>query len=404
MASTVSRGTAYRLVFLVFIMTMLGGAMPTPLYVLYQERFHFTAGVLTLVFATYAAGVLAALLLAGRASDQVGRRPVLATALGFSALSTVAFLVADGTAWLYVGRALSGVSAGLVTGTGTAALSELAGEGRLRQASVLATIATGAGIGLGPPLAGVLAEYAPHPTRLVFAVYLVLLAVVAPLLLLVPETREPRTRLQLRFRGLHVPAGARAVFLGACLAAFMSLALLGLFTALAPTLLRQVLHVHNRAVGGLLVGALFGASCTTQALLGGRPPRRTVRLAMVLFLVALGLVVAALHVGSVLFFLLMSVVAGVAAGAAFVGSLATANAAAPPERRGEVVSTYFTSAYLGLSFPVIGVGFASQHVRLETAVRVFAGALAVLCVLILGATRGEADLMPPAAEAPPEPR
>jgi MFS family permease len=125
---------------------------------------------------------------------------------------------------------------------------------------------------------------------------------------------------------------------------------------------------------------------------------------MVLFLVALGLVVAALHVGSVLFFLLMSVVAGVAAGAAFVGSLATANAAAPPERRGEVVSTYFTSAYLGLSFPVIGVGFASQHVRLETAVRVFAGALAVLCVLILGATRGEADLRPPAAEAPPEPR
>jgi MFS family permease len=384
---TVSRGTAFWLVFGVFIVAMLGNALPTPLYVLYQERFHFKAGVLTLVFATYAAGVLAALLLAGRASDQVGRRPVLAAALAFSAASTAAFIVANDTAWLYVGRGLSGISAGLVTGTGTAALSELAGSDRLRQASVLATVATAGGIGLGPPLAGVLAEYAPHPRALVYWVYLGLLLVAAPALLAVPETRETRTRLELRFRGFHVPAGSRRLFVGACLAAFASLALMGLFTALAPTLLRQELDVRNLALGGVLVGALFAASCMTQALLGRQPARRTVRLAMAVFLVALGLVVAALRVGSVGFFLHTAIVAGVAAGAAFVGSLATANAAAPPDRRGEVVSTYFTSAYVGLSFPVIGVGFAAQHVPLENAVRVFAAALAVLCLLTLLATR-----------------
>lgn len=388
-AGSVSRPTAYWLVFVVFITAMLGNALPTPLYVIYQSRWGFRAGTLTLVFATYAAGVLAALLLAGRASDQVGRRPVLAVALGLSMLSTVAFIAADGTAWLYAGRLLSGMSAGLVTGTGTAMLSELAGPDRLRQASVLATVATSGGIGLGPPLAGVLAEYAPHPTVLVYWVYLGLLLAVIPALVLVPETREPRTRLVLRFRGLHVPAASRNVFLGACAAAFVSLALAGLFTALAPTLLRQVLHVSNHALGGVLVGALFAASCMSQVLMGRRPPRPTVRLSMVLTVVALLLVVVSLRVGSVGFFLLTAAVAGTAGGAAFVGSIALANAAAPPERRGEVVSTYFTAAYLGLSFPVIGVGFAAQHVRVETAVRAFAVALSILCALTLLATRHE---------------
>jgi hypothetical protein len=78
----------------------------------------------TLVFAVYTAGVLAALLLAGRSSDQVGRRPVLAAAVSFSAVSSVVHILAPSFGWLFVGRILSGLSTGLVTGTGTAALTE----------------------------------------------------------------------------------------------------------------------------------------------------------------------------------------------------------------------------------------------------------------------------------------
>lgn len=99
---------------------MMGNTLPTPLYVLYQAKWHFSSGVVTLVFAAYAVGVVTALLFAGRSSDQVGRRPVLATALVFSATSAVAFILASGVGWLFAGRVLSGLSAGLVTGTGTA--------------------------------------------------------------------------------------------------------------------------------------------------------------------------------------------------------------------------------------------------------------------------------------------
>src|ERR1700732_5427185 len=83
------RRAAFWLLAFVFAATMLGTTLPTPLYVIYQARWHFAAGLVTLIFAAYAAGVLAALLLAGRSSGHAGRQPVLAVGLRASALSTV---------------------------------------------------------------------------------------------------------------------------------------------------------------------------------------------------------------------------------------------------------------------------------------------------------------------------
>jgi len=104
---------------------MLGTTLPTPLYDIYQAQWHFSAAIVTVTFAVYAAGVLLSLLLTGRASDQAVRKLVLAAALGCSALSTVVFILAPNVGVLMAGRILSGVSAGLMTGTATATLTEL---------------------------------------------------------------------------------------------------------------------------------------------------------------------------------------------------------------------------------------------------------------------------------------
>src|SRR5438067_5312411 len=173
------RPVAFWLVAFVFAATMLGTPLPTPLYVIYQGQWHFSAGIATVIFATYAAGVLAALLLAGRSSDQIGRRRVLAAALALSAVSTVVFILAPSLGWLFVGRVLSGLSAGLVTGTATAALTELIAASSSRRASRVATAANMGGLGLGPLVAGLFAQYGPDPTVLVFEVYLLMLAVAA---------------------------------------------------------------------------------------------------------------------------------------------------------------------------------------------------------------------------------
>jgi MFS family permease len=77
---------------------------------------------------------------------------------------------------LFVGRILSGLSAGLVTGTATATLTELIPVLASRRASPVATAANTGGLALGPLIAGLFAQYAPNPTVLVFEVYLAALA------------------------------------------------------------------------------------------------------------------------------------------------------------------------------------------------------------------------------------
>src|SRR5947209_5039353 len=108
-----------------FAVTMLGTTLPTPLYGLYRVRFGFSELMITVIFATYAVGVIAALLLFGRMSDVIGRKAVLLPGLACSAASAVCFLLAGGLGWLLAGRALSGLSAGIFTGTATAALVDL---------------------------------------------------------------------------------------------------------------------------------------------------------------------------------------------------------------------------------------------------------------------------------------
>jgi MFS family permease len=110
-----------------YLVIMLGTTLPSPLYGLYQDRFAFDAGMLTLIFAAYAGGVLVALLLLlfGGLSDRVGRRPVVTAGLLVAALSGALFVLADDVVVLLVGRVVSGVAAGLVTGVAAAALTEL---------------------------------------------------------------------------------------------------------------------------------------------------------------------------------------------------------------------------------------------------------------------------------------
>ena len=377
------RRAAFWLLAFVFAVTMLGTTLPTPLYVIYQARWHFAASIVTLIFAVYAAGVLAALLLAGRSSDQAGRKPVLAVALGASALSTVVFILAPDVGVLLAARIVSGLSAGLMTGTATAALTELVPASAGRRASLVATAANMGGLGLGALVAGLFAQYAPHPTTLVFVVYLAVLAIAGVCLRFVPETVSLRQRPALRLAGISLPEQGRGEFIAAGVAAFSAFSLLGLFSALAPTFLGSIMHEQNHAVQGGAVFLIFGVGTLTQLLVSRFSSRRVVLAGLGLFLAGLGLIVAALAQAGVALFLAGTVVAGVAVGAVFMGSLATANRLAPPGRRGQAVSAFFVACYCGLVIPVVGVGVASQFIGDFRSVLALSILLAVLCLFAL---------------------
>jgi MFS family permease len=383
----VPRQVAFWLLAFVFTLTMVGTTLPTPLYVIYRAQWHFSSSIVTVIFAVYAAGVLAALLLAGRSSDQAGRKPVLATALGSSALSTVVFILAPNVGVLFVGRILSGLSAGLVTGTATATLTELIPVSASRRASLVATAANTGGLALGPLIAGLFAQYAPNPTVLVFEVYLAALAVAGLCLFLVPETVSPRRRPTVSFAGLGIPERGRGEFVAAGVAGFAAFSLLGLFSALTPTFLQGLLHVHSDAIEGAVVFLMFGVATVTQLLLSRFGSRQVVMAGLGLFLAALALIVASLSQASMALFLAGTVVGGIAVGAVFLGSLATANSLAPAERRGQTVSTYFVLCYAGLTIPVVGVGVASGFIGDFSAVLAFSILLAALCMLSLARIR-----------------
>jgi MFS family permease len=372
---------------LILSITMLGTTLPTPLYVIYQSEWHFSATIVTVTFAVYAVAVLATLLLAGRSSDQAGRKPVLAAALGASALSTIVFILAPDVAVLIVGRILSGLSAGLMTGTATAALTELVPASASRRASLVATAANMGGLGLGPLIAGLFAQYAPNPTVLVFEVYLAVLAAAGLCLLLVPETVSPRRRPALRFAGLGIPERGRSEFIAAAIAGFAAFALLGLFAALAPTFLGNDLHENNHAVQGGVVFLLLAVGTLTQLLLARFNSRRVVMAGLGVFLAALALIVAALAQADMALFLAGTVVGGVAVGAVFLGSLATANRLAPPERRSHAISAFFVACYTGLIIPVVGVGVASEFISDFAAVLALSILLAALSLFSLAQIR-----------------
>jgi MFS family permease len=239
------------------------------------------------------------------------------------------------------------------------------------------------GLGLGPLVAGLFAQYAPHPTTAVFEVYLAVLAAAGLCLLFVPETVSPRHRPTLRFTGLGIPAQGRGQFIAAAVAAFAAFALLGLFSSLVPGFIGGVLHVGSHAVQGAVVFGMFAVGTLTQVALSAFSSRRVVLAGLGLFLAALALIVAALAQAGMALFLAGTVVAGVAVGAIFGGSLATAIRLAPPEGRGQVISAFFVACYAGLIIPVVGVGVLSGFTGTFPAVLAFSLLLAALCLFSL---------------------
>src|SRR6201987_343866 len=114
----------------VFLTVMGFSTVPSPLYGLYRTRDHFSLFMITVIFAVYAIGVIASLLLAGHLSDLYGRRRLLLPALGIAMLSAAVFLASKSLSGLVVGRFLNGLAIGVVASTATAYLAELHKIGR----------------------------------------------------------------------------------------------------------------------------------------------------------------------------------------------------------------------------------------------------------------------------------
>jgi MFS family permease len=376
-----ARRFAFGLLAYAFAAIMVGTTLPTPMYALYAQEMHFAVLTTTVIYATYAGGVLFALLAFGRWSDAIGRRPVLLAGVVFALASAALFLVADSVPLLLVGRVLSGLSAGVFTGTATAAVIEAAPEGWRTKAAAVATVANMGGLGIGPLLAGLLVQYAPAPLQLSFIVHIVLAALAGIAVVVVPET-SARTG-SIGVQRLSVPPEVRAVFVVASLAAFAGFAVTGLFAAVAPSFVSQIVGIDNHAVAGLIAGSIFFASAVAQIAGRNLDPQRAVAIGCAILVVGMVILAVALQLSSLIGLVSAALVAGVGQGISFSRGLAAVAERTPADRRAEVSSTYFVVAYVAISLPVVGEGLAAQHWGLQTAGVTFAVAVAVLSIICL---------------------
>jgi hypothetical protein len=346
-----------------FLIVMAFATLPSPLYGLYRTRDHLSAFTITVVFAIFAAGTIAALRADNFVSARIGRRGVMLCAVATMMVAAGLLAVWKALPGLLIGRLLTGVADGLAAGTAIVYLIELRvradPKASVARAQIVGTSISVGALGIGPLVAGFLAQWARWPLTLPYLVFVALGAIALVGLTAVPETGVPTPR---QTAG-HQPTGARRsarLPVPAAAATFAAFAANGLFAGLSGLFLATTLHHPSHALSGVTLFLVFSCGVASQLATTRLRASRVLGFGMISMLLGLALLVIAVRLStpSLLLFLLAGALVGAGAGAVFKGTTGLVLAASAPEDRVAMTSALLIALFVGLSVPVIGVGIA----------------------------------------------
>jgi MFS family permease len=379
---TLPNSVAYALAAAVIGLALFASVTPSPLYESYSELWHFSPLTLTLIYATYAFGVLATLLLAGGVSDDVGRRPVLLVSLGVLIASTVLFMLAGSAAWLFVARGLQGLATGAALSAASAALLDL--HPRRDHAAVALTnaVASATGIGLGILVSSSLVQLGSAPRVLPYVLLSALFAIALAGAYWMPQRVEARRRFRLSLERPRVPRVVRRPFFLAGLAVLSSWSIGGLFFSLGPELGAKLFNTTNVILSGIGIVALAGSAAVAALLLGRTAPWIGASAGSVALAAGMILIVVAAAADSSATYLVGSIVGGVGFGVAFLGGLRALVAAIPYEQRAAVMSAFYIVAYASLSVPAVLAGIVVTHLGLGSTFETFGSIVAGIALIV----------------------
>lgn len=370
---------------------LAASSAPSPLYAVYQERFGFSASTLTVVFAVYVIALLATLLTVGRLSDHVGRRPVLAAALVLEAASMAVFVGASGTGWLLAARIVQGIATGAAVAVLGAYLLDLQPADGSRLGSLVNSLAPLGGLAAGAVGAGVLVQYGPDPSQLVFWLLGGLFLVLTVVVLALPESvrRTPGAVASLRPQ-VAVPRAARAPFVRAVPVMIASWALGGMVLSLGGSVLAVIFGLTNHAEVGVLIALLPAAGALGAFLLRDVEPVPMTRVGTGALVAGAVLVFVSLATSTLWLFVVAAIVAGAGFGVGFLGALREVTQLAEPHERAGLLSAVYVVSYLGFSIPAVVGGVLVTHLGLlHTALgySAFVGVVAAAALVGAVATR-----------------
>jgi len=337
---------------------LASSAAPTPLYAIYQARWHFTPITTTVVFGVYAVAVLASLLTLGKLSDHVGRRPVMLTAIAVHAGSLVIFATATGVPELLAARVVQGLSTGAALGAIGAAMLDMDRElGTFANA-----VAPGLGSATGAIASALAVRFLPAPTHLIYLALIGVLALQAVAIAAMRETvsRAPGALASLRPE-IILPRALRGPVLTAVPVLFAVWALAGLYGALGPALVHALTGSGEVVLGALSLFVLAGSAVVAIIALRRAAARTVMGVGVLALIAGVALTITAVSLGSVALFFAGSVVAGVGFGSGFQGGIRLVVPLAAAHQRAGVVSLLYVVSYLGLGVPAVLAGFGVVH-------------------------------------------
>jgi len=347
----------------IVVFFLAASSASTPLYALYQREWGFSTITTTIIFGVYAVAVLIALLVFGSLSDHIGRRPVLLTAIAVQALMMIGYATATGVPELLAIRVVQGLATGAaIAAVGAGMLDISRARGTLAN-----SLAAPIGTGLGSIASGVLVQYLPAPTRLVYLVLLVIFVLQGLGVALMRETAElgtgarrtdAITSLRVSF---SVPRGVRSALLVAAPILLAAWALAGFYGSLGPSIVRNLTGQSSPVQGGLPLFVLAIAGAAAVAVLRSAGPRTVMSAGAAALVTGVGITLIGMRTGSPATFFAGTAVAGFGFGAGFQGAVRSVVPLAGPQERAGVLSIIYVISYLALGLPAVIAGFLVVH-------------------------------------------
>ncbi|MGV9349957.1 MFS transporter [Streptomyces spiralis] len=347
----------------ILVSLLASSSAPTPLYALYQQRWGFSPITVTVVFGVYAVAVLASLLVFGKISDHVGRRPVLLAALITQALAMVAFLTAGGVDALLAARVVQGLSTGAAVGALGAGMLDL----DARRGGFLNSFAPTIGTASGALISGLIVQYLPAPTHLVYFVLLAVFVLQALAVLALKETvsRKPGALASMAPE-FKLPKSARASVAIAAPVMFAVWALTGLYGALGPAITRTLVHSTSVVWGGLPLFVLAGFAGLSVVMLRRAATRRVMLIGIGSLIAGVVITLVSIASGgggipSVIGFFVGGAISGFGFGSGFQGGIRLVVPQVEAHERAGVLSLLYVVCYVGLGVPAVIGGVLVVH-------------------------------------------
>ncbi|HWL76504.1 MFS transporter [Microbacterium sp.] len=339
------------------VMVFLASGTPVPLYNTFRVEDGITNSGLAITTVIYLATTALALLTTGRLSNHLGRRPVAFGAILFAIAGCLLMMNVHGLGVLITGRALQGIACGVASSALGSYVIDTAPPRPRWLPAVITSNAPPFAIPVGALISGELVEVGPAPRLLVFAVLAVVLAVFGLLLWACPETVKPHPGAMRSLRPrIHVPHGEGRLLFAAGAAFVATWSLSGFYQAFSPVLTVDYLGTSSALVIAVVFASIVILSPIGGVLTGRLRTARAVRLGLGAFVVATAAILLSLHAGAIVPFLIASLVASVAQGAANSGGMRAVLAHSRPQDRSGLLATIYLISYAGAAAPGLLAG------------------------------------------------